>query len=116
MRYSGDGMQSSFEIIIYETMNGKDPFNDWLDSLDNSVRGFVIARVDRLKKGQFGNAKALKNGLYELKFKSPAFRIYFAVIGKQLVLLISGGNKSQQSKDINQAKEFLEDYRSRYEN
>lgn len=40
------------------------------------------------------------NRLYELKFKSPAFRIYFAAIGKQILLLISGGNKSQQSKDI----------------
>lgn len=105
----------AFEIIIYETISGSEPINDWIDSLDNSVKGKVIARIDRLKKGQFGNAKGLKDGLYELKFKNPAFRIYYAIIGKQVVLLISGGDKTFQSKDIKQAKGYLEDYRSRYE-
>lgn len=105
----------AFDIIIYETSTGFEPIYDWLDSLDNSVKGRVVARIDRLKKGQFGNAKALKDGLYELKFKGPAFRIYYAIIGKQVVLLISGGDKTLQSKDIKQAKAYLEDYRSRYE-
>jgi putative addiction module killer protein len=109
-------VKSAYEILIYETASGDEPFNDWLDSIDNSVKGKVIARVDRLKKGLFGNAKALKVGLYELKFKNPAFRIYYAIVGKQVVLLVSGGDKNLQSKDIKQAKEYLEDYRSRYEN
>ena len=109
-------VKSAYEILIYETESGNEPFNDWLDSLDNSVRGKVTARIDRLKKGLFGNAKALKDGLYELKFKNPAFRIYYAMVGKQVVLLVSGGDKTLQSKDIKQAKEYLEDYRSRYEN
>ncbi len=109
-------VKSAYEILIYETASGREPFNDWLDSLDNSVKGKVIARIDRLKKGLFGNVKALKDGLYELKFKNPAFRIYYAMVGKQVVLLVSGGDKTLQSKDIKQAKEYLEDYRSRYEN
>jgi len=109
-------VKSAYEILIYETASGNEPFNDWLDSIDNSVKGKVIARVDRFKKGLFGNAKALKGGLYELKFKNPAFRIYYAIVGKQVVLLVSGGDKNLQSKDIKQAKEYLEDYRSRYEN
>lgn len=109
-------VKSAYEILIYETASGNEPFNDWLDSIDNSVKGKVIARVDRLKKGLFGNAKALKDGLYELKFKNPAFRIYYAIVRKQVVLLVSGGDKNLQSKDIKQAREYLEDYRSRYEN
>jgi putative component of toxin-antitoxin plasmid stabilization module len=52
-------METTFEVLIYETSNRREPFNDWLDSLDNSVRGFIIARIDRLRKGQFGNSKAL---------------------------------------------------------
>ncbi len=108
-------VKSAYQILIYATPTGTEPFNDWLDSLDNSVKGKVIARVDRLKRGLFGNAKALKSGLYELKFKNPAFRIYYAIVGKQVVLLISGGDKNLQSKDIKHAKEYLEDYRSRYE-
>lgn len=108
-------VKSAYEILIYETASGNEPFNDWLDSLDNSVKGKVIARVDRLKKGLFGNAKALKEGLYELKFKKPAFRIYYAIVGSQVILLVSGGDKNQQSNDIREAREYLKDYRSRYE-
>lgn len=109
-------VKSAYEILIYETASGNEPFNEWLDSLDNSVNGKVIARVDRLKKGLFENAKALKDGLFELKFKNPSFRIYYAIVGKQVVLLVSGGDKNLQAKDIKQAKEYLEDYRSKYEN
>ncbi len=107
--------ESAFEIVIYKTVNRKEPFNDWLDSLDKSVRGRVEARIDRLEGGQFGNAKVLKDGLFELKIKSPAFRIYYSMIRKQVVLLISGGDKTFQSDDIKKAKIYLEDYRSRYE-
>ena len=108
-------MKTNFEIIIYEKA-GKEPFNDWLDSLDGSVIGKVEARIDRLQDGNFGNAKALKDGLFELKFKNPAFRIYYALVGKQIILLISGGDKGKQSDDIQRAKEYLQDYRSRYGN
>ena len=104
-------VKSAYEILIYETASGNEPFSDWLNSLDNSVKGKVIARIDRLKKGLFGNSKALKDGLYELKFKNPAFRIYYAMVGKQVVLLVSGGDKTLQSKDIKQAKEYLEEDR-----
>jgi putative addiction module killer protein len=109
-------MKSSFELVIYETSRGRQPFSEWLDSLDGSVRGKVEARVDRLMKGQFGNSKALKDGVFELKFKNPAFRIYYAMIKRQVVLLISGGDKSRQSDDIKEAKICFQDYRSRYEN
>lgn len=107
---------TAFEIVIYETSKGREPFNDWLNSLDVSLRGRVMARIDRLEGGQFGNAKALKDGLFELKINSPALRIYYAMIGKQVVLLISGGNKTFQSDDIKKAKRYLEDYRSHGEN
>ncbi|MBY0383768.1 type II toxin-antitoxin system RelE/ParE family toxin [bacterium] len=107
-------MSHPVKIIIYGTASGKEPLNDWLDSLDGSVRGKVTARIDRLEQGNFGNAKGLKDGLFELKFKSPAFRLYYAEVGKEIVLLISGGDKRRQSEDIQKAKEYLTDYRSRY--
>ncbi len=109
-------MKTTFELIFYETITGKEPFNEWLNSLDGSVRGKVEARIDRLEQGQFGNAKALKDGLYELKFKTPAFRVYYSLLGKQIILLVTAGDKSKQSDDIKKAKEYLEDYRGRYEN
>jgi putative addiction module killer protein len=113
--YSGE-VKGTIKVYIYATVSGKEPLNDWLESLDGSVRGKVEARIDRLEQGNFGNSKALKDGLFELKFKSPAFRIYFARIGNEILLLISGGDKSRQSEDIARAKEYLADYRRRYEN
>ena len=106
---------SIFEIIVYETSNGKEPFNDWLDSLDRSILARVQVRMDRLAEGHFGNARSLKDGVYELKFRSPAFRIYYALLEKQVVLLICGGDKTFQSEDIKKAKVYLADYRRRYE-
>ena len=103
------------ELVVYATSAGREPLSEWLDSLDGSVRGKVMARIDRLRGGHVGNAKSLKDGLYELKFKSPAFRVYYSMLGRQIVLLISAGDKSNQSDDIQRAKEYLEDYRGRYE-
>lgn len=108
-------MERKFRVLIYENAVGRQPFNEWLSTLDKSSRGKVIARLDRLEKGLFGNAKSLKDKLYELKFTNPAFRIYYAMIGDQILLLLSGGDKSRQSQDILRAKEYLSDFRSRYE-
>ncbi len=109
-------MNGAFQTIVYQSQTGREPFSDWLDSLDRSVKGKVIARIDRLADGNFGNAKALKDGLFELKFRNPAFRIYYSLIGTQLILLLSGGDKSRQSDDIEKAKNYLTDYRRRYGN
>lgn len=87
-----------------------------MDSLDRSVRGRIDARIDRLAHGNPGNFKALRDGLSELKIKiGPGYRVYLAGIGRKIVLLISGGDKSSQSDDIKKAKEYLADYRGRYE-
>lgn len=104
-----------FELVIYKTSAEKEPFNEWLSSLDKSVLGQVMSRIDRLQGGHFGQAKALKHGLFELKFKSPAFRVYYAMIGKQVVLLLTAGDKTSQFSDIKKARDYLEDYRRRYE-
>ena len=104
-----------FELVIYKTSAEKEPFNDWLSSLDKSVLGQVMARIDRLQEGHLGKAKALKDGLWELKFNSPAFRIYYSMIGRQIVLLLTAGDKTSQYSDIKKARDYLNDYRRRYE-
>lgn len=104
-----------FELVIYKTSSKKEPFNEWLSSLDKSVLGQVMSRIDRLQDGYFGKTKALKEGLFEIKFKSPAFRIYYAMIGRQVVLLLTAGDKTSQFSDIKKARDYLNDYRRRYE-
>lgn len=100
-----------FELVIYKTSTEREPFNEWLSSLDKSVLGQVMSRIDRLQDGHFGKAKSLKDGLFELKFKAPAFRIYYTLIDKQVVLLLTAGDKTSQFSDIKKAR----DYRRRYE-
>lgn len=73
------------------------------------------ARIERLRAGQFGLTKALKDGLFELKFQSPAFRIYYALDGRDILLLICAGDKSSQLSDIERAKEYLTEYWRRHE-
>ncbi len=108
-------LDQPIEVIVYETLAGEQPFNEWLNLLDKSVRGRVDARIDRLAHGNRGHVKSLKDGMAELKLKvGPGYRVYFAEIGRQVVLLISGGDKSSQSDDIKRAKEYLKDYRGRY--
>lgn len=107
-------MSVKYELIVYNTIAGKEPFLEWLDSLDQSVLWKIESRIERLELGHFGDVKSLKDGLFELRFKSPSFRIYYALIDNKIVLLIAGGDKRKQSIDIEKSKEYLDDYRSRY--
>jgi putative addiction module killer protein len=106
-------MTVKYELIVYNTVAGREPFQDWLNSLDQSVLWKIESRMERLQYGHFGDTKSLKEGLFELRFKNPAFRIYYALIEHQIVLLICGGDKNKQSADIKKSKEYLDNYRSR---
>ncbi len=73
-----------------------------------------MARIDRLSAGNFGDAKALRDGLFELRIDwGPGYRVYYAVVGRSCVLLICGGDKRKQTSDIKRALEYLTDYRRR---
>jgi len=64
--------------------------------------------------GNFGDCKSLRLGLYELRIDwGPGYRVYYAMIGKDCVLLLCGGDKREQSSDIERALEFLKDYKER---
>lgn len=107
-------MAGQLKLVVYNTMLGREPFLDWLDSIDQSVLWKIESRIERLELGHFGDTKSLKEGLFELRFKNPAFRIYYALIDHQIILLVAGGDKRRQSIDIRKSKEYLDDYRSRY--
>lgn len=94
---------------------GRDIFGDWLADLkDVRARAKVAVRIDRIATGNFGDCKALREGLYELRIDwGPGYRVYYAMIGRQIVLLLCGGDKRKQSSDIERAFEYLEDYKER---
>ena len=108
-------MAEAVELRRYLTKTGKDVLGEWLGGLkDIRTRAKIAARIDRLAVGNFGNCKSLGSGLYELRIDwGPGYRVYYALIGRACVLLLSGGDKSKQSSDIRRAFDYLNDYRER---
>ncbi len=95
------------EIIKTET------FDRWLAGLrDRRVRGRVLSRIDRLIAGNPGDAKALREGVSELRIDyGPGYRVYFLQRGPVVVVLLAGGDKSTQEKDIERALVIAKEWR-----
>jgi putative addiction module killer protein len=103
------------EIRHYVNRAGKDVFDDWLTQLaDARAQAKIATRINRLAAGNFGDCKSLRQGLYELRIGwGPGYRVYYAMIGGECVLLLCGGDKRRQSSDIERGLEFLKDYKER---
>ena len=103
------------KIQIYQTSNRESPFTIWLDYLnDINVKARILQRIDRIALGNLGDCEPVGEGVHELRIAyGPGYRIYFGNDGKQLVILLCGGTKRQQGKDIKKAKEYWEDYKAR---
>ncbi len=81
------------------------------------TRSKILIRLDRLKLGNFGDCKSIGDGLAELRIHyGPGIRLYYSKIGNKVILLLCGGDKDSQTKDITKAKEYLKEYRSREKN
>lgn len=105
------------EIRHYIDRAGKDIFDDWLSQLaDARAQAKIASRIDRLAAGNFGDCKALRQGLGELRIDwGPGYRVYYARLGRVCVLLLCGGDKRKQSSDIDRASAYLKDYKERTE-
>ena len=102
------------EIRRYVTRTGKDVIGDWLAGLDAHLRARIAVRIDRLSLGNFGDCKALRDGVSELRIDcGPGYRMYLAILGRTCVLLLCGGDKRKQTSDINRAIGHLQDYKER---
>jgi putative addiction module killer protein len=102
------------ELRHYQTSDGRDHVSEWLDSLDATTRARIIRRLNRFASGLMGDCKSVGDGVTEAReIFGPGYRIYFARIGDQIILLLCCGSKSNQQDDINRAKEFLRDYKLR---
>jgi putative addiction module killer protein len=85
---------------------------DWISRLkDITARTRITMRVDRLEEGNPGDSRSVGSGIVELKINfGPGYRVYYTQIGDTLILLLCGGDKSTQSKDIARAKLLLAQY------
>lgn len=96
------------QIIYYKDVYGKSPFLEWYNSLDNSPKATIVKRLQKVERGLYGKTRNLKQGLIELKFES-GLRIYFVEDGDTIVILLCGGGKDNQNKDIKKAYEYIND-------
>lgn len=103
-----------FRIREYVKENGTNPFHEWLETLDNKTKARVQIRILRVEQGNLGDYKNLSDGVFELRLHfESGVRIYFARDGANIILLLVGGNKSSQKKDIANAKSYWNNYRKR---
>ena len=101
-----------FRVREYLTTDGVSPFRRWLVARDAPVRARIQARVLRFEMGNLGDCKAVGGGVLEARLDfGPGYRIYLARDGAALVLLLLGGDKSTQAKDIRTARAYWLDYK-----
>ncbi|MGB5596396.1 MAG: type II toxin-antitoxin system RelE/ParE family toxin [Crocosphaera sp.] len=106
------------EIQLYVSSKGDIPFNQWYNSLkDSKVQYKIDARLERVALGNLGDHRSVGDGVSELKIDyGSGYRIYFGQKGNKLILLLCGGDKKTQQKDIIKAKEYWKDYGKRQNN
>jgi putative addiction module killer protein len=87
-------------------------FREWIDALkDLTGRAKIQVRIDRLLHGNPGQHRNLAGGISELKVDSgPGYRVYYTVRGTRLLLLLIGGDKSSQAKDIVRARRLAKEF------
>ncbi len=103
------------ELRHYLTRKGRDPFGEWLSGLrDLNAVARIEVRLARLERCLFGDCEPIGEGLSELRIHwGPGYRIYFGREGSALILLLCGGDKRTQAKDIQDAKNFWNDHKAR---
>lgn len=104
-----------FEIRRYRTAGGRELFTDWLSGLrDRQARARILARLERLELGNFGDCKPVAAGVSELRIDwGPGYRVYFGRDGQAVVILLCGGDKRKQHTDIRKAVELWQEYENR---
>lgn len=103
------------DVIEYVSADGKIVFREWLRRLkDVQARAIIRVRLNRLRLGNFGDAKSVGDGVFELRIPyGPGYRVYFGRIDNIIVILLCGGEKGTQKKDIAKAKKLWVDYKRR---
>ena len=100
---------STITIVNYITSTGKVPFTLWLEELDANTKAIIRVRLGRVRLGNFGDCKPLKGiqGLWELRIDyGPGYRIYFGKKGTTIIIVLIGGSKRSQERDIEKATKY----------
>jgi putative addiction module killer protein len=109
-----DYIHSMAERVIkkLELQNGRVPFDEWFNALDDlKTQAAVDARLTRVRAGNFGDCKSVGGGVFELRMAlGPGLRVYYGLRGQQVVVLLGGGDKSTQVRDIRRAQQVWQQF------
>ena len=102
------------QIRKLELDSGEIPFDIWFVSLDDTkLQAAVDSRLARVRAGNFGDFKGVGAGVFELRIdKGPGLRVYYGLYGRQVVILIGGGDKSTQPRDILRAQQLWKQFQA----
>jgi putative addiction module killer protein len=103
-----------YEIKIYKNVNGKELYTEWIEGLDNSVRARIRARFARIREtGNLGVCEPVGEGVFELKLDfGPGYRVYFGYNTETNLILLLGGFKKSQQKDIEKSIDYWKEHLS----
>ena len=102
------------ELLYYTAEDGKTPFEDWFSALDVQAAVKVTSALARLEQGNLSNAKGVGEGVLEYRIDyGPGYRVYFGRNGDAMVILLTGGTKQRQQRDIERAQLLWADYKRR---
>lgn len=101
-------------VVIYANKRGREPFSKWFSSLkDRTFRARIRNRISRLELGNFGDCEPVGEGIFELRFFfGSGLRIYFAKYERMEVILLCGGDKKTQNRDILKAKDYWKEFKN----
>lgn len=100
------------EIRYYVSSDGRQPFAEWFADLESITRARIARAVTRLQEGNLSNVKPIGGGVLEYRLDfGPGYRIYFGRDGETLVILLTGGSKRRQQRDIETAWACWLDYK-----
>ena len=95
-------------IVIYSDEKGREPLSEWLMKLkDKMAHTAILVRIDRVRHGNFGDNASVGGDVREMRIDiGPGYRVYYGIGGDEIVLLLCGGTKRTQSKDVEKAKQY----------
>jgi putative addiction module killer protein len=100
------------EIRYYQAADDQQPFAEWYVDLDAVARAKVTRAIVRLEQGNFSNVKSVGEGVFEYRIDfGPGYRVYFGQDGQTLVILLTGGTKKRQQRDIEAAHDYWRAYK-----
>jgi putative addiction module killer protein len=104
----------TMQLLYYIEASGRSPFAEWFDGLSQEAAAKVAVALKRMEEGNLSNAKRVGEGVLEYRINfGPGYRVYFGYEGGTIVILLAGGTKQRQQRDITVARKRWADYRKR---